>query len=330
MVMTEQGASRAGGGGSSQISAQTLDVRRLRVLREVAERGSISAAADALFCTPSAVSRQVSALEREVGLTLVERRGRSVAVTDAGLVLVEHSAAVFRAIEAAATAVQMAAGAVAGAFHVSSFTSAATAFVVPALLALETDHPGLDIHFIEADADYALRELRLGRHELVIAQEYRHVPEEQLAGLVTHPLFEDDLQIVVPDTPEYADRTTLADLADARWILPGAEETACGEAVMHTCHHAGFAPTVRARVDDFALTLQLVAKGFGAAIMPWLGAPQPVPGVRLIPIREPGFARVTSAAVRPASSRSPAIAAAHDHLRVAAKGAQGLGGRVIS
>lgn len=324
MVVTEQSAR-----GSSAISAQTLDVRRLRVLREVAERGSISAAAEALFCTPSAVSQQIAALEREVGLTLVERRGRSVAVTDAGLVLVDHSAAVFRAIEAAATAVQTAAGAIAGPFHLSSFTSAATAFVIPALLALEADHPGLDVHFIEAEAEDALRELRLGRHELVIAQEYRHVPEERLAGLVVHPLFEDDLQIVVPDTDEYADRATLADFADARWILPRAEDTACGKAVMHTCHHAGFAPTVRARAGDFALTLQLVAKGFGVAIMPWLGAPHPVEGVRRIPIRESGFARVTSAVVRPASSRSPAIAAALEHLQAAAAGAGGSGGRPL-
>ncbi|MDY7101337.1 MAG: LysR family transcriptional regulator [Actinomycetota bacterium] len=315
---------------TSAPGAPMLDVRRLRVLREVSERGSVTSAAEALHCTPSAVSQQLAALEREIGLPLVERRGRSVAITDAGRVLVDHSVDVFRAIEVAATAVQEARAGIHGPFHVASFASAATAFAIAALMGLEADHPGLEVHLREAEADDALRELRLGRNDLVIAQEYRHVPEERFAGLVVHRLFEDDLLLAVPEADERRHRTSLADHADSRWIMPLPEHTSCGKAILHACNHHGFTPTVRAHVEDFALTLQLVAQGFGVALVPWLRARGPVPGVRLIPIDSPRFARVTSAVVRPASSGAPAVTAAIDRLRAAAAAAVGPGGRALA
>src|SRR5436190_11157175 len=130
-----------------------LELRRLRLLRELADRGTIAAVADALRFTPSAVSQQLAALEREAGVRLLEPAGRGVRLTDAGLVLVEHAAALLERAELAEADLAAAAGTVAGRGRIAGFESVALRIGLPAMRALARDAPRLRCEFAEAEPE---------------------------------------------------------------------------------------------------------------------------------------------------------------------------------
>src|SRR6266545_6935687 len=133
---------RSGGGG-------VLDLRRLRLLRELSERGTIAAVADALQFTPSAVSQQLAMLEREAGVPLLERAGRGVRLTDAALVLVDHAEALLERAAVAEADLAAAAGTVAGRARIAGFESVALRLALPAMEALARDAPGLRCEILE-------------------------------------------------------------------------------------------------------------------------------------------------------------------------------------
>src|SRR5215471_7263772 len=149
-----------------------LDVRRLRVLREVALRGTVTAAAESLGFTPSAVSQQLSALERESGVTLLERAGRRVRLTDAGRVLVRRTEPVLAALEEAQAALEESRDAIAGELRIAASGSIARALVIPVAARAAASRPSLRITVIESETGDAMRELLLGHLDLVIAHEY--------------------------------------------------------------------------------------------------------------------------------------------------------------
>ena len=149
-----------------------LDLQRLRLLRELHLRGTIAAVAEALRFTPSAVSQQLAVLERETGVTLLERAGRGVRLTDAALVLVEHASELLERAARAEADLAAAAGTVAGRARIAAFQSAALRIALPAMKELAHDAPRLRCELIEAEPEQALPALALGDLDLVLGDEW--------------------------------------------------------------------------------------------------------------------------------------------------------------
>src|SRR5262245_4781385 len=162
-----------------------LDVRKLRLLRELARRGTIAAVAEALTYTPSAVSQQLTALEREAGVPLLERTGRRVRLTPAALGLVERTESILGLLQEAAAELASSTSALAGALRIGVFPSAVPAILTPAIVALSTDHPGLELMVTELDPASVPDALREERLDIALVQEYDHVPAVSDPGLET-------------------------------------------------------------------------------------------------------------------------------------------------
>src|SRR3954452_18076458 len=178
-----------------------LDLRRLRLLRELDERGTIAAVADALRFTPSAVSQQLAILEREAGVPLLEHAGRGVRLTDAALMLVEHADALLQRAALAEDDLAAAAGTVTGRARIAGFQSVALRLVVPAMEALARDAPRLRTELVEAEPEQALPALALGDLDLVLGDEWQHGPRRLAAALERHELFEDPVHVALPALP---------------------------------------------------------------------------------------------------------------------------------
>src|SRR4051794_10563273 len=172
-----------------------LDLRRLRLLRELEARGTVAAVADALQYTPSAVSQQLAVLEREAGVALLEPAGRGVRLTDAAIVLVRHAEALLERSELAEAELAAGGGRIAGRGRIASFQSVALRLAVPAMQALERDAPDLRCELIEAEPEQSLPALALGDFDLVLADEWQHQPHQRPAGVERHELFRDPLQV---------------------------------------------------------------------------------------------------------------------------------------
>src|SRR5919107_1915068 len=143
-----------------------LDVRRLRVLREVASRGSFSAAADALHFTQSAVSQQIAALEKEAGTTLVERNARGVRLTDAGEVLVRHTDVILARLDDAEAELAALSGLRAGRLRLAAFPSAASSIAPTAIARFRALHPDVELSMIPAEPDEGTEKLRTGEVDI--------------------------------------------------------------------------------------------------------------------------------------------------------------------
>ena len=205
-----------------------LDVRRLRVLRELAERGTVAATAEALSFTPSAVSQQLSALEREAGVVLLEREGRRLALTDAGRTLVAHADAVLAQLERAEADLRAGASEITGTLRVAAFSSFARS-VLPGVTAAMLVHERLDLHVRDAEPQDSLPLLRLGEVDVVIAQRFPYVPREFGPAFHVEELFDDPLHLATG--PGHHDAVPrFADLEGRPWVA-GHPGTSCHEVV---------------------------------------------------------------------------------------------------
>ncbi|MEV6676837.1 LysR substrate-binding domain-containing protein [Streptomyces erythrochromogenes] len=175
-----------------------LDVRRLRLLRELARRGTIAAVAEALSFSPSAVSQQLGVLEREAGLPLLERTGRRVRLTPAGENLVRHAEAVLERLEQADADLAEARGGLAGALRIGAFPTATRAIVPAALVALARRHPALEPMVCETDPAAVAHALRAGDLDVALVHSYDFVPAEREPGLTTEPLYGEAMYLAEP------------------------------------------------------------------------------------------------------------------------------------
>src|SRR6185295_9470622 len=175
-----------------------LDLRRLRLLRELHARGTVAAVADALQFTPSAVSQQLAVLEREAGVPLLEKSGRTLRLTDAALVLVGHAGALLERAALAEADLAAAAGTVAGRGRIAAFESVALHLALPAIEALAREAPRLRCELVEAEPEQALPALALGDVDLVLADEWRPQPRRLPEGVVRHELPGDPVRLVLP------------------------------------------------------------------------------------------------------------------------------------
>ncbi|GAA3119804.1 MULTISPECIES: LysR substrate-binding domain-containing protein [Nonomuraea] len=282
-----------------------LDPRKLRLLRELARRGTITAVAEAVTFTPSAVSQHLGALEREAGVPLLERTGRTVTLTPAGRLLVEHADAVLEQLERASAALAAVKGGPAGALRIGAFPTAARVLLPPALAELAGAHPRLEPMVSEIDPADVSAALRAGELDVALVHEYDFVPPVTDASIETEPLFSEPMYLT--DRPSIA-----AARADA-WIT-GKPGTLCHTMAIRACQAAGFEPRVRHHIDDFDTVLAFAAAGQGVALVPHLAATTPPNGVTLTRL---DLSRRTLAAFRRGNSAHPAIKAAVASFRTA-------------
>jgi DNA-binding transcriptional LysR family regulator len=281
-----------------------IDVRRLRLLFELSHRGTITAVADALAYTPSAVSQQLAALEREAGAPLLERSGRRVALTPAGAVLARYAESVFAVLEEASAALAATRSSLTGPLRIGAFPSAARTILPPALVALGGEHPGLELMVTELDPVAVPGALRAGTLDVALTFVYDYVPAEPDPGLETEPLLEESLYLAAAGRSGQAE-TGIEDWRDAPWIA-GSPDTLCHTMVIRACQACGFTPRIRHHADDFGTVLALVAAGQGVSLVPQLGVTETPVGVSLTPVTA---RRRTSIAYRKGTSRHPAVSA---------------------
>jgi DNA-binding transcriptional LysR family regulator len=299
-----------------------LDLRRLRLLRELHERGTIAAVADALQFTPSAVSQQLAMLEREAGVRLLERAGRGVRLTDAALVLVDHAEALLERAALAEADLAAAAGTVAGRGRIAAFQSVMLRLALPAMEALARDAPRLRCEVIEAEPEHALPVLALGDLDLVLGDEWQHQPRLLPAGVQRHDLFRDPVRVVLPAghpvARRYEDAVPLAELAGEAWTT-GHAGIGWEDMTQRTCReHGGFDPDIRHRANDATISLALVARGLAVTLLPELPLPEGYPGIAVRPIAEGPFSRAIFAATRAADAARPSTQALLAAVRDAA------------
>jgi DNA-binding transcriptional LysR family regulator len=299
-----------------KFSFTMLDVRRLLLLRELAARGTVTAVAGALAYTPSAVSQQLAALERDAGVPLLERIGRRLQLTDAGRRLVEHADVVLAQLEEAEADLAATTDEVGGRIRIAAFQTAAHALVLPALGVLGDRHPALRCELLQAEAEDALPGVRLGDVDLVVAEEYNHAPRPRDAALDYRSVCRDLLVVSVPDGHPAAglDAIPLSALEGEQWA-GGEMDTAWNDMITRVCRSiGGYEPDIRHHVDDVQLILGLVAAQRVVALVPSLGRPYEFPGVVTRPAADGPFERLIFTAVRRGTRDAPATRAVHDAL----------------
>ncbi|WP_328421679.1 LysR family transcriptional regulator [Micromonospora sp. NBC_00389] len=297
-----------------------LDVRRLRLLRDLARLGTIAAVAEAYTYTPSAVSQQLAALQREAGVALLERVGRRVALTPTGEALVRQTEVVLAALETAEATLAAARGGLSGTVRIGAYPSAVRTLLLPALVALARDQPALDLMVTELDPVAVPAALRDRRLDVALVHDYDIVPVEPDPALDSTPLLDETVFIAIPAAGTEHDPAgdPMQSVRDEDWIV-GSQGTLCHSLALHACELAGFHPTVRHHADDFATMLALVASGRGVGLVPQLAVGQPPTGVRLVPLT---IKRRTRVAYRKGSGDHPAVAASVAALRTAASNMQ--------
>jgi DNA-binding transcriptional LysR family regulator len=309
-----------------------LDVRKLRLLRELARCGTITAVAEALSYTPSAVSQQLAALEREAGVALLQRSGRRVTLTPAGAALAGQTEAILALLEQAAAALAAARAGLTGPLRIGAFPTAVRTILPAALVALGRDHPGLELMVTELDPADVPHALRSGALDIALTHEYDYVPTPPDPALATEPLLEESIylassgpppappapptsaalaQLAAPPTPTAPAQDAIWRHRDAPWIMasPG---TLCHAMAVRACQAAGFAPRIRHHADDFATVLALVAAGQGVALVPQLGAIGPPADVTLTPLPT---RRRTRIAYRNGTRHQPPVSACITAIR---------------
>lgn len=311
-----------------------VDVRRLKVLREVARHGSFSAAAVTLGYTQPAVSRQIAVLEAEMGTQLLLRTPQGVILTDAGQMLVERGEDVLARLQRLEDEVRARAELDGGRLRLAVFSSAAASIVPRALVRFRQRHPAVELSVIVADPGESLPLLRAGELDLALCHDGGESGGE-MPRLECVPLLEDPMYIALPADHPLADvpHLELSDLARETWMLPTPGDR-CPDAqlVLLACHAAGFEPAVAFEYDDYAALLGFVAAGVGLAPIPDMIARVARDDVVLRQIDPPLPPRPVVAAL-PAGYRSPAAAAMLDvlHEVVAEWQAEGPGvGRALA
>jgi len=251
------------------------DLNQLRVLHQVANRGSFSAAADALDYTQSAVSKQIAALERQAGAVLVERAVRPVRLTDAGTALLRHADAAFSHLSAAQQELAAITGLRAGSLRLGTFASAGATLVVPAISAFHTRHPDVRLFLIEADPRESISLIRAGELDLAVIHDYPALSARLDEHLERTHLLEDRFELVLPKDHPLARkrRLNLAALSNERWLFPritGGVSSTYDRLMRGACAVAGFEPQILFEINDCQTAQGFVAADMGIAVLPHL------------------------------------------------------------
>ncbi|MCX4702457.1 LysR family transcriptional regulator [Streptomyces sp. NBC_01373] len=296
-----------------------LNLERLRTLDALARHGSVSGAAEGLHITTSAVSQQMSKLEREVGQQLLAKHGRGVRLTDAGRLLAEHAARILSQVELAQSDLEAQRGQVVGELRLSAFPTAARGLFPAALAALRAQHPALRIRSCELEPESGIAGVIRGDLDLAVVLDWYNKPMPLPDGLVKAPILDDPADVALPAGHRLADRAEvdLAEFAEDEWITWGEGEF-CHEWLMFTLRSKGIEPIVGHRAAETHTQLGLVAAGLGVCIAPVLGR-EPMPSeVVTIPLKQ-RVRRHVYVVWRADADRRPSIRAAVQALKSAAE-----------
>jgi DNA-binding transcriptional LysR family regulator len=289
------------------------DIKKLRILRALGEHGTVTATAEALLMTPSAVSQQLSNLARQVGVPLLEAQGRRVRLTDAAHLVLRHAEAVFAQLERAEAELADYVRGEVGVVRVGAFSTAVPALVVPAVRRLRTGHPGIDVRIREAEASEAYELLSSGRVDLALSLA-AHAPTARDPRFALVPLLADPMDVALPagHPLALAEDLRLADLSGEPWIFGGSGPWS--EITLAACEAAGFVPEQAHSAAGWPAILAMVEAGMGVALVPRMAAERR-DGVLMRPLGTDRPRRHVLAAVRRGSESAPGVARVLDALR---------------
>lgn len=245
-----------------------LSPHRMAVLLAVQRSGGVVAAADLLHISPSAVSQQVRALERESGTRLLDRTPTGAVLTPAGRVLTTAAERIEDELAAATRELVALDGSTpTGLVRVGSFATAVRALLLPLMACLQDDHPGLEMVVEEVEERSALTRLRRGELDLVLLERDERTPAAAARGTTDVPLLDESWIVVVP--PGQSAPTSLAELVRASWI-DLEPDTAGAFALLRLSRQLGTPLTLRHVGYDYDVVLAMVAQGLGYALLPEL------------------------------------------------------------
>ncbi|MEE2568972.1 LysR substrate-binding domain-containing protein [Pseudarthrobacter sp. J64] len=292
-----------------------LDVRRLRLLRELKIRGTLAEVADALQYSPSSVSQQLALLEKEAGVELLRKTGRRVQLTPQAEVLVAHTATLLQTLEQAEADLAASLTTVTGTVRIAVFQSAALALMPETLTRMTAKYPEVRIEMVQREPETALHETWARDFDLVIAEQYPGHAAPRYADLDRMKLTTDAIRLAVP--PAAKTITSLQDTAEMAWVMEprGAASRHWAE---QACRSAGFEPDVRFETADLQAQIRLIESGNAVALMPdlvWTGR-----GTTARLLELPGKPhRTVFTSVRRSSAQRPAILAARETLAATAE-----------
>jgi DNA-binding transcriptional LysR family regulator len=304
-----------------------LNVQRLKILREVAARGSFSAAADALSYSQPAVSQAVATLEAETGVTLIERDRRGVRPTAAGEVLVGHAEAILARLDLAESEVAAIAGVRGGHLRIASFPTAGATLIPVAVATFRAAHPLVTLTLAEGEPEEIAPRLREGEFDLVLLFEFQGVSEGLGAGMRRLELLEDPMHLALPKGHALASKSKLRleDLASESWVQTSASSP-CARHVVRSCHAAGFEPRVSFESDDYQTVQGLVASGVGVALIPQLALSTVREDIAIRSLYPRSPVRSVLAATPRGTPVMPAVSTMLEVLQSAARSFQQAGG----
>ncbi|GAA2567764.1 LysR family transcriptional regulator [Winogradskya consettensis] len=266
-----------------------IDVRRLVVLREVARQGSFNRAATVLRITPSAVSQQISGLERTLGTAVVRRSTRGVELTEAGRVLADASDSITAELAYAQNLIERLTGGERESLTVATFTSGGQRLLPAALTRFAAERPGVELTVLETEPEDSLPLVREGAADLALAYHFdgpAPVRPRDRSGLIWAPLLDDPMWIVLPAGHHLAGRESvaLADLAQERWVHGC---LSIDELLAHYAALAGFEPRVACRGTDYVFAQSLVRAGVGISMIPQIALTAEQGGLVMMPLEQP-------------------------------------------
>ncbi|MEU6386709.1 LysR substrate-binding domain-containing protein [Streptomyces bauhiniae] len=302
-----------------------IEARRLHILRAVADHRTVTAAAAALYLTPSAVSQQLTSLEQETGHRLVERGAKGVRLTPAGEILLSHTNAVLAQLERAEAELAAYGKGEAGTVTVAAFATGIAQVVAPALARLGRSAPGIGIRVRDAEGDASLRMLLDRQVDVAVAVEYRGAPPADDPRLTHLPLYAEPFDAVVPLGHRLADDAEmplaeLSELSKDPWIGPYPGNP-CHDVVVLACESAGFQPRLEHSSDDFRAVVALASADAGVALVPRSALRgMDLTGVVVRPVDGVAPTRRVFAAVRRGAEAHPLIRPVLEALGQAAAG----------
>lgn len=297
-----------------------IDPRRLRVLHAVSIHGTVTAAAESLFLSPSAVSQQLSALEGEVGRDLFERHGRRLVLTPTGRVLARHAARLSTLLEEAEAELVATSHGLTGEVVIAAFPSAITEVVAPAIAALVQSTNGLHVRVNESEGPGAQKLLVEGKVNIAVTVAHHEVALAS-QNLRRDRLYSEPFDALVPLNHAAAemDSISLTDLSRDPWITPWPGNPV-HDLIFQACEEAGFQPKVHSVSNDFRSVCALVRSGAGVALAPRSAVTMSdVADLRVVPIRNRAPRRNVFVSVRRGTERHPLVnrvlGALHDQAR---------------
>lgn len=293
-----------------------LSLRRLRMLRELHRRGTVTAAAAALHYSPSGVSQQLAQLERDVGVVLVERYGRRVRLTELGLVLAEHAEEILDAADRASMALEQAQDGVSARLTAGVWASVASGLVTPALGTLAREHPGIEVRTIELAPESTAEAVRDGSLDFSFVIDYTNYPMAWDPALAREVIAVERLYAAVPTGSIPETIVSLIDLSEHPWILAGSRSH-LGKAIRLACRRQGFDPHIMHTVEEQSTALAMVAGGLGVSLVSDLVLDSVPAGVNILALDQPVM-RTVSIARRKIPKSRPALELVVAAVRTAA------------